>query len=120
MARRLNSIFETPGATAHAAYFLVLLFLCATPLLLLPVVAASFPLTRPALVAAFALPLVLLCAAGLVYGPVRHRVRRLLNSCDERAVLRSPCLILTGMLEQPGVAEVVAGKLILEIGRAHV
>lgn len=113
MPRRLNSIFETPGASAHAAYLFVLVLLCAVPLLILPVVAVALPVTRPALWAAFAFPLVLLGVAGLVYGPIRHRVRRLLNNCDDRAVLRAPCLILTGRIEQPGVAEVVADRLVL-------
>jgi hypothetical protein len=113
MARRLNSLFETPGAAAHAAYLLVLVFLCAIPLLLLPLIATALPLSRPAMWMAFACPLVLLGGAAVIYGPVRHRVRRLLNSCDERALLRSPCLILRGIIEQPGVAEIVAGRLIL-------
>ena len=113
MPRRLNSIFETPGASAHAAYLLILVFLCAVPLLVLPVVAAALPLSRSALWAAFSFPLALVGVAGLVYGPIRHRVRRLLNSCDDRAVLRATCLILTGCIEQPGVAEVVADRLIL-------
>lgn len=113
MPQRLNRVFETPGATAHAAYLLVFALVCALPLLLLPLVAMALPLTRPALWTALACPLLLLCAALLVYGPVRHRIRRLLNHCDERAVLRSPCLVLTGLIEQPGVAQVVADRLIL-------
>ena len=113
MARRLNSLFETPGAKAHAAYFFVLALVCGVPLLLLPFVAAALPLRRPALWAAFAVPAVLLFGTAVLYGPIRHRVRRLLNNCDERAVLRSPCLILAGFIEQPGVAEIVTDRLIL-------
>ena len=113
MARRLNSLFETPGATAHAAYLSLFALLCATPLLLVYIAPAALPLTRPAVCVAFALPLMIVCGFGLVYGPVRYRVRRLLQHCDDQAVLRSPCLMLTGVIEQPGVAEVVSGRLIL-------
>ncbi|MFO7976006.1 MAG: hypothetical protein R6V12_15385 [Candidatus Hydrogenedentota bacterium] len=113
MARKLNSLFDTPGARAHTAYFLVLVVVCVVPFILLPVVASFLPLRRPAVWAGFALPAVLLFCVGVLYGPVRHRVHRLLGSCDERAVLRSPCLILAGFIEQPGVAEIVTDRLIL-------
>jgi hypothetical protein len=113
VARKLSSLFETPGARAHAAYLLVLGLVCALPMMMLPVLALALPLQRPAIYAAFAVPLSLFVIAALLYGPIRHRVRRLLNHCDERAVVRSPCLILTGFIGQPGVAEVVPDRLIL-------
>ena len=113
MARKLSSLFETPGPTAHAAYLLTLVVVCTVPLVLLPLAVAALPLHRPVLWAVYAIPAGLVFIAGLVYGPIRHRVRRLLNGCDETAVLRSPCLILTRFLEQPGVAEIARDRLIL-------
>lgn len=113
MARRLNSLFERPGATAHVAYLCLFAFLCVTPLLLMYSAPEAILSTRPPGWVAFAFLVMMVCGFGFVYGPVRYRVRRLLNQCNKQAVLCSPCLILTGVVEQPGVAEIVAGRLIL-------